>query len=134
MFAYAVRRKYAIQNPFKEINKPTGGTRPEVLTVEQTARLLEAASPEILPYIAIGAFAGLRASEIERLDWRDINFEENEIAVNSDNKSGALPLLFNHFRAGIDSMTSPAISNRPSKKPCFGGVALKGSLGSDASH
>jgi integrase len=88
MFAYAVKRKYATQNPFKEISKPTGGTKPEVLTVEQTARLLEVASPEMLPYIAIGAFAGLRASEIERLDWRDINFDENEIAVNSESKSG----------------------------------------------
>jgi integrase len=42
------------------------------------------ASPEILPYLAIGAFAGLRASEIERLDWRDIDFEENEIAVHGE--------------------------------------------------
>jgi hypothetical protein len=37
MFAYAVKRKYATENPFKEINKPTSGTKPEVLTVEQTA-------------------------------------------------------------------------------------------------
>jgi integrase len=84
MFAFAVKRKYATENPFKEISKPTGGTKPEVLTVEQTARLLEVASPEILPYFAIGAFAGLRASEIERLDWRDIDFEENEIAVTGE--------------------------------------------------
>jgi integrase len=84
MFAYAVKRKYATENPFKEINKPTSGTKPEVLTVEQTTRLLECASPEILPYLAIGAFAGLRASEVERLDWRDIDFEESEIAVNGE--------------------------------------------------
>ena len=84
MFSFAVKRKYATENPFKEISKPTTGTKPEVLTVEQTARLLEVASPEILPYFAIGAFAGLRASEIERLDWRDIDFEENEIAVTGE--------------------------------------------------
>jgi len=84
IFAHAVKRKYAIKNPFKEISKPTGGPKPEVLTVEQTARLLESVSPELLPYLAIGAFAGLRASEIERLDWRDIDFEENEIAVTGE--------------------------------------------------
>ena len=50
--------------------------------------MLEAASPEILPYIAVGAFAGLRAAEIERLEWQDIDFEENEIAVSSENKTG----------------------------------------------
>jgi integrase len=49
---------------------------------------LEAAQAEILPYIAIGAFAGLRAAEIERLDWHHIDFEENEIAVSSENKTG----------------------------------------------
>jgi Site-specific recombinase XerD len=87
-FSYAVKRGYSPANPLKEIDKPTGDSRPGILTVEQTARLLEAASPEILPYIAIGAFAGLRASEIERLDWRDVDFEENEIAVNSESKTG----------------------------------------------
>jgi integrase len=87
-FAFALKRKYATTNPLKGIDKSRGDTKPEVLTVEQTVRLLESASPEILPYFAIGAFAGLRASEIERLDWRDIDFDENEIAVNGEGKTG----------------------------------------------
>jgi len=87
-FGYAVKRRYAPANPIKEIQKATSDGKPGILTVEQTAALLEKASPEILPYIAIGAFAGLRAKEIERLDWRDISFEENEIAVSSENKTG----------------------------------------------
>jgi integrase len=77
-----------VANPMKEIEKPTGDSKPGILSVEQTARLLECAAPEILPYFAIGAFAGLRASEIERLDWRDIDFDENEIAVNGESKTG----------------------------------------------
>jgi integrase len=87
-FGHAVKRRYATANPIKEIQKATSDGKPGILTVEQTAALLEGASPEILPYIAIGAFAGLRAKEIERLDWRDISFEENEIAVGSENKTG----------------------------------------------
>jgi integrase len=87
-FTYAVKRGYAPTNPMVGIAKPTADGKPEILTVEQTARLLESASPEILPYLAIGAFAGLRASEIERLDWSDIDFEENEIAVNGEGKTG----------------------------------------------
>ena len=35
----------------------------------------------MIPYLAIGAFAGLRAAEIERLDWADI--KENFIEVTS---------------------------------------------------
>jgi integrase len=85
--SYAVKRKYASTNPMKEVEKPSGDSTPEVLTVERIVRLLEVASPEILPYFAIGAFAGLRASEIERLDWKDIDFEENEIAVTGDGES-----------------------------------------------
>src|SRR4029450_8894076 len=87
-FTYAVKRGYAPTNPMVGIAKPTADGKPEILTVEQTARLLESASPEILPYLAIGAFAGLRASEIERLDWRDVDFEENEIGVSGESKAG----------------------------------------------
>jgi integrase len=86
-FTYAVKRGYAPGNPMKEVEKPTGDSKPGILSVEQTARLLECASPELLPHIAIGAFAGLRASEIERLDWRHIDFQENEIAVAGDGES-----------------------------------------------
>jgi integrase len=60
----------------KEIDAPPG-----ILTVQQTARLLEAASPELLPYIAIGAFGGLRRAELERLDWSEIDFESGLIEV-----------------------------------------------------
>jgi integrase len=44
-----------------------------ILTPKEVQGLLEVASEETLPYWAIGAFAGLRASEIERLDWADVN-------------------------------------------------------------
>jgi integrase len=88
MFSFAIDREYVQMNPLERIRKPTSDSQPEILTVEQTQALLEAASPLILPYIAIGAFAGLRASEIERLDWSDIDFTENEIAVSAESKTG----------------------------------------------
>jgi integrase len=87
-FSYAVKRRYIDANPLKEIEKPKGGTKPEILTVEQLARLLEAASDDLLPYVAISAFAGLRPSEVKLLDWADINFEENFIKVNCEGKTG----------------------------------------------
>ena len=68
-FNFAVQRGYATGNPAEKTAK---AKEPKadigILTVTQAARLLESATPDILPYIAIGLFAGLRRAEIERLD------------------------------------------------------------------
>jgi integrase len=60
-----------------------------ILTVTQAARLLESATREVLPYIAIGLFAGLRRAEIERLDWTDIDFESGLIEVTAEKAKAA---------------------------------------------
>ena len=83
-FSYAVKRGYCTDNPMthvanaKVIDKPV-----EVLTPEQTENLLRNASEELLPWIAIGAFAGLRAAELSRLDWKEIHLERNFIEVSA---------------------------------------------------
>jgi integrase len=43
--------------------------------------LLESASFETLPILALGAFAGLRSAEIERLQWHHVKFSEKLIEV-----------------------------------------------------
>jgi integrase len=81
-YNFAIGRGYAVANPAAatvEVKGEDGDIG--ILSVTQTARLLEATDRELLPYIAIGAFAGLRSSEIERLDWSNINFESNLIKV-----------------------------------------------------
>jgi integrase len=81
-FNFAVRSGYATTNPAMGAAKAKViGESPEILTVNQTARLLEAATPDVLPFIAIGLFAGLRRAEIHRLDWREIDFESGLIEV-----------------------------------------------------
>jgi integrase len=81
-FNFAVRAGYAVTNPAalapkaKVVGKPPG-----ILSVTQAARLLEAATPDVLPFLAIGLFAGLRRAEIHRLDWREIDFESGLIEV-----------------------------------------------------
>jgi integrase len=53
-----------------------------ILKPEELARILSAPSPpEIHLFTAIGAFTGMRSSEILRLEWRDINFERAFITV-----------------------------------------------------
>ena len=83
-FNFAVEQGYLLDKPTsgKKIAKAkVVGDAPGILTVTETARLLEAAAPDVLPFIAIGLFAGLRRAEIHRLDWREIDFESGLIEV-----------------------------------------------------
>src|SRR5262249_1284952 len=79
---FAVRNGYSAGNPALGAAKAkVFGEAPGILTVTETARLLEAASSDVLPYIAIGAFAGLRRAELKRLNWKQIDFESGLIEV-----------------------------------------------------
>jgi integrase len=72
-FGYAVRRELVEKNPVMAIEKTKViDTAPEIFTPEQLAQLLNAAPAELLPALAIQAFAGLRTAELLRLEWRDI--------------------------------------------------------------
>jgi integrase len=55
----------------------------DILTVADARRLIATASREMLPYWAIGLFAGLRPSEIRALQWRSIDFKQKHIVVRS---------------------------------------------------
>jgi integrase len=89
-FNFARERGYSAGNPAeksaraKVIESAIG-----ILTVEQTARLLESAAPELVPYIAIGAFAGLRRAELERLDWREVDLQAGLIEVTAKKAKSA---------------------------------------------
>jgi len=90
-FNYAVRCNYAPSNPAMGAEKARVVSKaPGILTVTETARLLEAASLDVLPYLAIGLFAGLRRAELERLDWSEIDFESNLIEVKAANSKTAM--------------------------------------------
>lgn len=53
----------------------------EIYTPEQMAALLAKADAKLIPFLAIGAFAGLRSSEIMRLDWADVRTENGEPCI-----------------------------------------------------
>ena len=57
---------------------------PEIFSVEELTALLKAAdsvASDIVPMIAIGGFAGLRESEIKRLDWGEVDLRRGFIEV-----------------------------------------------------
>src|SRR4029450_12435632 len=84
MWTFAVRRGYAAANIIQLVDK-TSVVRDHVPTfsVERLTKLLAAAPPDYLPVLAIGAFAGLRPEEINKLRWEDLDFEERTIRVNA---------------------------------------------------
>jgi integrase len=89
-FNFASDRGYCVGNPAaktakaKVIESAVG-----ILTVEETARLLENAPAKLIPYIAIGAFAGLRRAELERLDWQEIDMHSRLIEVTANKAKSA---------------------------------------------
>ncbi len=90
--------KYAVENDFIEKSPIDGIPRRRlktqivsILTVRQTEKILHTAwehDREMVPYFALGIFAGLRPdSELFPLEWKDVNFEEKWIRVAFGNKT-----------------------------------------------
>ncbi len=85
-FAYAITRRYRPDNPVAEIAKiKVESNEPEIFTPAEMIALLGAADAEIVPALVIGAFAGLRRSEIDRLEWSHVDLASGLIEVKSRN-------------------------------------------------
>jgi integrase len=94
VYNFAITNGYATENPaLKAAKAKMIGETPGILTVEQASALLVNAAPEILPYFAIGMFAGLRRAELERLDWSEIDFQSNLIEVTAVKSKTAMRRL-----------------------------------------
>jgi integrase len=52
-----------------------------IFTPEQMGSLLNKADDTLRPFLAIGAFAGLRMAELQRLDWSEIDLDRGFITV-----------------------------------------------------
>jgi site-specific recombinase XerD len=47
----------------------------------EVTQFLNHSRPEMVPFLAIGAFAGLRSAEIERLDWSEVHLADKFIEI-----------------------------------------------------
>jgi integrase len=117
-FNFAVKRGYAASNPAAstEEAKQTK-TKPGILTVEQATALLVNASPEILPYIAIGLFAGVRRAEIQRLDWSEIDFDSGHIEVTAEKSKSNIANRFITLQPNLREWLLPLRKIRGSVTP-----------------
>jgi len=60
-----------------------------ILTPKELDSLISKAPAEIKLYLALGAFTGMRTSEIVRLDFSDVNFERGHITVAAEKSKTA---------------------------------------------
>lgn len=107
LWSFAEKRRWAEEKVAKKTGKANAGfTAPEIFTPEEAAALLSHSTDDVLAFHAIGLFAGLRVSEIQRLDWRDIDFEGGWITVvprrGTKTKSRRLVPILDSLRAWIE--------------------------------
>jgi integrase len=60
------------------------GKKIEILTPAQMAKLMAKASGKNALYLALAGFAGIRAAEILRLEWKDFNFVRGHVTIAAD--------------------------------------------------
>ena len=82
MFNFAIKRSYATVNPAANTEKAKVVNKaPGILTVAQATALLKACKSDTLPYVAISLFAGLRAAEMDKLDWSEVDIDGEHLEV-----------------------------------------------------
>lgn len=87
LFGFAHQKGYCATHITKKISRPkTEETPIEILPVPQLQLILETARKnkhlrDTIPALVIGAFAGLRSSEIAKLEWNEIDLDSRTIEV-----------------------------------------------------
>ncbi len=83
-----------------------------IFTPEEMERLLKSSGRNLVtPFLAIGAFAGLRSAEIARLDWKSINFERGFIEVRAETcktRARRLVPISDNLRAWLKPFALPS--------------------------
>ena len=90
LFNYGLKLGYTQTNPVDGVERHSiKAVPPSILTPKHLEQLLLASDPLLVPYIAIGAFAGLRSAELDRLKWQDVRLDRGLIEVTAANSKTA---------------------------------------------
>jgi integrase len=82
LFNYGRKRDLCAENPIEKLDRQKLRPREvEIYTPAEVAALLSAADRDLIPWLCVCMFAGLRASEGRKMTWGDFDFIENFIRV-----------------------------------------------------
>jgi integrase len=102
LFNFAKARRYLSKDHDEVESVPVvkdRGGKIEVFTPAEMQEILNCASEPFIAFLALGAFAGVRHAEIERLEWKDIRFEDGLVEIHAAQAKTAsrrtIPLLDN---------------------------------------
>jgi integrase len=81
-YGIAVQKGLLETHPFEKVENFIRNKKSEApafpLTAEEAQRLLDATEPSVLPFIAVGMFAGLRTSERDLIEWKHFILDDAE--------------------------------------------------------
>ena len=106
LWSHALKSGFATTNEAEKCERAREvSTAPGILTAKQVAALLAAPQDDdILAAHSLGLFAGLRVSEIEKLDWKDVDLARGYVhvsAATSKTRSRRLVPILDILRAWI---------------------------------
>ena len=86
-FNYAIKKGWSVTNPVDRLDKvETTPKEVEVIAPDDVARMLEYALSndiELLPFLTLGFFTGIRPEELLLLQWEDVHMKSREINLRS---------------------------------------------------
>jgi integrase len=108
LLEYCRTRGWLELNPLKDVPraKIRQDTAIGILNIEEIARLLENANPATLPYWLFSIFCGLRNAELQRLEWKDVHWDEKLVEVPSA-KSKTASRRFVALRPNVTQWLEP---------------------------
>ena len=76
LMSFCEKRGYCQRNEAMKTERATDIDKPPgIVTPVEAAGILCACDDDLIPYTAISLFAGLRASELKKLDWAEVDIE-----------------------------------------------------------
>ena len=102
LFKFAEGRRYLPKDHDELESVPVVNDRDgdiEVFTPAELVEVLCCANEAMVPFLVLGAFAGIRHAEIQRLEWKDVRFEDGHIEIGASKAKTAsrrlVPILPN---------------------------------------
>jgi integrase len=85
LFRFAIRQKYLPKDALEEIKSVQQAKLDdgeiEIISPAEMRELLVTARSELVPWLVIAGFAGLRSAELQRLDGSEVNLAERHIEI-----------------------------------------------------